>query len=51
MDVIADIRKNMLPKMRQVKFRALLGTLAKERGVELDPAPLEQLNVRFNARL
>ena len=49
--VIADIRKNMLPKLRQARFKGLLGKLAQERGVEMYPAPLEHLNVRFNARL
>ena len=49
--VIADIRRNMLPKLRQARFKGLLGKLAEERGVEMYPAPLEHLNVRFNARL
>ena len=49
--VIADIRQNMLPKLRQARFRGLLGKLAQDLGVEMYPAPLEYLNVRFNARL
>ena len=49
--VIADIRQNMLPKMREARFKGLLGKLAQDEGVEMYPAPLEHLNVRFNARL
>jgi len=49
--VIADIRKNMLPMMRQARFKALLGRLSQDMAVEIDPAPLKNLNVRFNARL
>ena len=49
--VIADIRKNMLPMLRQARFRGLLGRLSQDMGVEIDPVPLEHLNVRFNARL
>ena len=49
--VIADIRKNMLPKLREARFKGLLGKLAQDLGVEMYPAPLEFLNVRFNARL
>lgn len=49
--VIADIRKNMLPRMRQARFRALLGKLAQDHGVEVDATPLDNLNLRFNARL
>lgn len=49
--VVEDIRNNMLPKMRWSRFGSLLARLAQERGVDLDPAPLQHLNVRFNARL
>jgi len=49
--VIADIRKNMLPRMRQARFRGLLGKLTQDLGVDIDAAPLDNLNVRFNARL
>jgi hypothetical protein len=49
--VIADIRQKMLPKMREARFKGLLGKLAQDEGVEMYPAPLEHLNVRFNARL